>query len=81
MKTRLLRRLRRKANKEYYIVVWTDSGVCDVQYGIMHREPLCPYCENTVWGGFESAVVMLNRYRRQFIKNQIEQLRLKRLYR
>lgn len=76
MKTTLLKRLRRQANKEYYIAT-TESELVGVRYCIMHKEPLCDRCENTVWGGLESAIKMLNLYRRQFIKNQIEQSRFK----
>ena len=77
MRTTLLRRLRRKANKEYYVRVSTilpDHAA----YDIMRREPLADYCLNTVWNSYADAENILRRYIRQYIKNQVNELRFTR---
>ena len=79
MKTVLLRRLRRKANKEYYINTWSDSCFTGVCYDIMHNEPLVDYIEESIWDK-DMAVKRLNSCRRQYIKNKVEELRFKQIY-
>ena len=83
MKTRLLRRLRRKADKKYYIDVamLDDTGLF---YGIMYR---AIYKESSLdehilceWHDLDFVKNLLNEHKRKFIKSQIEQLRFKKLY-
>lgn len=80
MKTTLLRRLRRKANKEFYVTPNVVLRNFDIAYDIMHREPLVDCPVNTVWNSYVNAEKMLNEYRRQYIIVCVRDLRFKKLY-
>lgn len=78
MRTKLLIKLRRKARKEYFLQVWRNSGIENVCYMLMHKEPFLDECEDTIWD-MDLAVKKLENRRRKFIKNEIEVLRFKKL--
>lgn len=81
MKTRLLRRLRRRADKRYYIdTVMLDEGLFyGIMYRAIHEESSHEHilCE---WQDLDFVENVLNEHKRKFIKNQVEQLRFKKLY-
>ena len=82
MKTRLLRRLRRRADKRYYIDtdMLDDTGAFyGVMYRAIHKESSHEHilCQ---WQDLNFVKYVLNEHKRKFIKSQVEQLRFKKTY-